>query len=135
MQPHELALQYLGEALGLMDPDHAREYCFEVSKIIRRYIEERFHIHAPQLTTEEFLREMMEVRETMLGSHRALLGDFLEHCDLAKFGGWCYCRPDLVAMHVSAVEFVRQTAASNKDVDRNDPTAIAHATTTINPAP
>jgi hypothetical protein len=40
------------------------------------------------------------------------------HCDLAKFAGWYYCRPDLEAMHVSAVEFVRQTAVGDPDFDR-----------------
>ncbi|MFZ0828276.1 MAG: DUF4381 family protein [Verrucomicrobiia bacterium] len=119
MRPHEIALQYLEEARELIDPDRAREYCFEVSKIIRRYIEERFNLQAPQLTTEEFLRELAESPEVLLASHRALLGDFLQHCDLAKFAGWYYCRPDLEAMHLSAVEFVRQTAA-------NDPGAIRH---------
>jgi hypothetical protein len=118
MRPHEIALQYLEEARELIDPDHAREYCFEVSKIIRRYIEERFNIHAPQLTTEEFLHELAESPEALLASHRALLGDFLQHCDLAKFAGWYYCRPDLEAMHVCAVEFVRQTAVNDPDIDR-----------------
>ena len=59
--------QYLEEARRLMDPDHAREYCFAVSKIIRRYIEERFHVHAPQLTTEEFLRDLAEVAGAAAG--------------------------------------------------------------------
>lgn len=119
LRPHEIALQYLEEARELIDPDHAREYCFEVSKIIRRYIEERFNIHAPQLTTEEFLHELAESPDALLASHRVLLGDFLRHCDLAKFAGWYYCRPDLEAMHLSAVEFVRQTAVNDPGVDRN----------------
>jgi hypothetical protein len=118
MQPHEIAFQYLEEARRLLDPDHAREYCFEVSKIIRRYIEEQFNLHAPQLTTEEFLHELAGSPEALLASHRALLGGFLMHCDLAKFAGWYYCRPDLEAMHVSAVEFVRQTAVGDPDFDR-----------------
>ena len=121
MQPHEIAFQYLDEARRLIDPKHAREYCFAVSKVIRRYIEERFDIHAPQLTTEEFLRDLAQAsgsQEALLASHRELLGDFLRHCDLAKFAGWYYCLPDLEAMHLSAVEFVRRSStgepATNK---------------------
>ena len=125
MRPHEIALQYLEEARELIDPDHAREYCFEVSNIIRRYIEERFNIQAPQLTTEEFLHELAASPDALLASHRVLLGDFLEHCDLAKFAGWYYCRPDLEAMHLSAVEFVRQTAVDDPSVDRNRNSAAA----------
>jgi hypothetical protein len=113
MLPHEIALQFLEEARRLMDPEHAREYCFAVSTIIRRYVEERFNVHAPTLTTEEFLRDLVEVRDSMLESHRALLGEFLQHCDLAKFAGWRYSMPDLETMHASARTFVQQTAVAN----------------------
>jgi hypothetical protein len=126
MLPHEVALQHLEESCALMDSDHAREYCFEVSKIIRRYLEERFLVHAPQLTTEEFLRELIAARETMLASQRALLGDFLQHCDLAKFAGWRYCLPDLQAMHASAVAFVQQTAVTDKNKAPATLTAVNH---------
>ncbi|HTY89043.1 MAG TPA: hypothetical protein VMB80_16470 [Candidatus Acidoferrum sp.] len=122
-QPHEIALQYLDEARRLIDPDRTREYCFEVSQIIRRYIEDRFHIQAPQLTTEEFLRELTVSPDALLAAHRALLAGFLQHCDLAKFAGWYYCRPDLEAMHLSAEEFVRQTIPSRSDTDPNRATA------------
>jgi hypothetical protein len=110
MLPYEIALQSLEEARRLMDPEHAREYCFTVSNIIRHYLEERFHVHAPTLTTQEFLRDLVEVRDTMLEPQRALLAEFLQHCDLAKFAGWRYSMPDLEAMHGSACSFVQQTA-------------------------
>ena len=112
MLPHEIALQYLEEARRLMDPHHAREYCFAVTNIIRDYVEARFHVAAPAMTTEEFLRDLVEVRDTMLEPHRVLLGEFLQHCDLAKFAGWRYSMPDLEAMHASARSFVQQTAVA-----------------------
>jgi Domain of unknown function (DUF4381) len=132
MPPHELALQYLEESRALMDAGRAREYCSEVSKILRRYIEERFHVHAPQLTTKEFLRELIEAREKMPVSQRALLGDFLQHCDLAKLTGWRCCLPDLKAMHTSALEFVRQTAVTKTDQNKvpATPTTAGHDTPT-----
>ena len=111
MAPYEFALQQLEAARRLIDPEHAREYCFAVSEIIRNYIEVQFHLHAPRLTTEEFLRNLVEVRESMLASHRALLGDFLQHCDLAKFAGWRYSKPALEEMHNTAADFVQQAAA------------------------
>lgn len=114
MLPHEIALQRLEEARQLMDPEHAREYCFAVSNIIRGYIEERFRVRAPKLTTEEFLRELVEERDTMLQPHRALLGEFLEHCDLAKFAGWRYSMPDLEAMHTTGRSFVHQTSVPSE---------------------
>ena len=125
MLPHEIALQYLEEARRLMDPDQAREYGFAVSKIIRRYIELRFHVHAPNLTTEEFLRDLVEARHTMLESHRALLGESLQHCDLAKFAGWRYSMPDLEAMHASARSFVQETAVDPISAAKGTPPAAA----------
>lgn len=115
MLPYEIALQGLDEAQRLMNPEHAREYCFEVSNIIRRYIEEQFQFHATQLTTEEFFRELVEVDHATLAPHRSALADFLRHCDLAKFAGWRYCRPDLEDMHDCAVEFVNQTGLTGQD--------------------
>jgi hypothetical protein len=129
MRPDEIALQGLDEARRLMDPDYTRVYCLEASKVLRRYTEEQLHLHSAQLTTEEFLRELAESQETLLASHRALLGDFLQHCVLTKFAGWRYCRPDLEAMHDSAVEFVRQTGAAISDADKN------RASTTTRPMP
>ena len=119
MTPCEIALQQLEEARQLMDPDHAREYCFAASQIIRGYIEAQFQMHAPRLTTEEFLRDLVEVREAMLASHRALLGNFLEHCDLAKFAGWRYSMPALEDMHRTAMDFVRQAAVNTTAPDAN----------------
>ena len=39
LTPCAVALQQLEEARRLMDPEHAREYCFAASQIIRGYIE------------------------------------------------------------------------------------------------
>lgn len=112
MTPGEIALQRLEEARPYMDPDQAREYCFAVSQIIRRYLEAQCQLHAPRLTTEEFLRELAVGSETIAAPHRALLGEFLRHCDLAKFAGWQYSRPALAELHASATAFVRQLSAA-----------------------
>lgn len=108
--PSEIALQRLEEARRLMDPDQARDYCFAVSKIIRSYLEDQLHLHAPRLTTEEFLRQLVEGSESIAAAHRALLGGFLQHCDLAKFAGWRYSLPALSEMHASAIYFVWQSS-------------------------
>lgn len=118
MPPDEIALQGLAEARRFMDPDYARVYCLEVSKVIRGYLEQHFQLPATQLTTEEFLRELVDSPATLLASHRAALADFHQHCDLAKSANWRYCRPDLEAMHDCAVEFVRQTATTISVADQ-----------------
>jgi hypothetical protein len=116
MLPHDIALQALEQARQLMDPQQAREYCFVVSNIIRRYVEDSFQVRAPMLTTEEFLRDLVEVQDTILEPNRSLLGEFLQHCDLAKFAGWRYSLADLEEMHASARSFVQTTAVGARTV-------------------
>ena len=51
---------------------------------MRRYIEDRHAVRAPELTTEEFL---LEARRSVAFSaaHRDLLSAFLANCDQVKF--------------------------------------------------
>jgi hypothetical protein len=135
MTPGEIALQRLEEARRLMDPEHAREYCFAVSQIIRGYIEEQWRLHAPRLTTEEFLRELVEGQASIVPAHRTLLGDFLQHCDLAKFAGWRYSLEALAEMHGTGIAFVQQSAAAPTPATNNSPeTTPAPAPLPANPA-
>ncbi|HWN66072.1 MAG TPA: hypothetical protein VNM90_00465, partial [Haliangium sp.] len=56
----------------------------ELSAIVRRYLEDRYHLRAPELTTEEFLREAQRSGQ-LSSTHRNLLSDFLVRCDRVKF--------------------------------------------------
>ena len=55
-----------------------------LSGVIRRYLEDRFGLRSPELTTEEFLDELAESPD-LLRSHQQLLRDFLSRADLVKF--------------------------------------------------
>ncbi|MBF0478650.1 MAG: FeoB-associated Cys-rich membrane protein [Candidatus Omnitrophica bacterium] len=59
-------------------------YFSELSDILRQYIEERFSISAPEMTTEEFLLAP-KTRAVLTEDHRKNLADFLTHCDMVKF--------------------------------------------------
>jgi hypothetical protein len=59
-------------------------FCSLVSDVIRVYLEERFNLHAPDRTTEEFLNELREGSQ-LNEEHKALLENFLTKCDLVKF--------------------------------------------------
>ncbi len=61
-----------------------KEYYFELSDIVRRYLEDRFYLRAPEMTTEEFLYALSE-SDDLNGTHKNLLKGFLNHCDLVKF--------------------------------------------------
>lgn len=56
----------------------------ELSVTLRRYIQERFGIKAPHLTTEEFITQAA-ISQQLDPQAQASLKGFLEHMDLAKF--------------------------------------------------
>ena len=82
----ERAMQRLErlELQGMPADTVAGPWYVELSDVVRRYIEERLAVRAPELTTEEFLREAGHNDEFSKG-HRDLLADFLERCDQVKF--------------------------------------------------
>jgi hypothetical protein len=55
-----------------------------VSQVLRVYLEDRFGLHAPERTTEEFLRDL-DGSEQLIREHRTELKGFLTQCDMVKF--------------------------------------------------
>lgn len=62
-----------------MDP-----FFVTLSDIVRRYLENRFALRSPELTTQEFL-PLLATSPDLTGDHRELLRRFLELADLVKF--------------------------------------------------
>jgi hypothetical protein len=96
------------EKQGAPDAESADEWFVELSSIVRRYLELRFEIRAPELTTEEFL-QVATSRPELDDGHRTLLTQFLERCDRVKFAGY---RPDAeesIATLKAARGFVEDT--------------------------
>ncbi len=81
----------------------------QVSAILRRYVEWRFNLRAPEQTTEEFL-SAAATSHGLLGTHRGLLSTFLEHCDLVKFARHEPTALDMQQAFDHAKTFVEQTA-------------------------
>jgi hypothetical protein len=109
--PFERALQALEAIRPLMRPAQAREFSIAASDIVRGYIEERFDVTATHRTTEEFLHDLLGTSNASLARHRGLLEAFLNQCDLVKFAGISLSIENMAALHQSACDFVRQTAA------------------------
>jgi hypothetical protein len=61
-----------------------KEYYSELSGIIRYYFENRFHIRAPEMTTEEFLWSL-ERSGDLTTEHKETLKKFMTSCDIIKF--------------------------------------------------
>jgi hypothetical protein len=103
---HIRAKQKLREALALIG--QPREFCILVSDTVRWYLEERFDIHAPERTTEEFLFEL-QWTNLLTPDQKDSLGDFLRCCDLVKFARYEPGPPELHGLHDSALRLVEET--------------------------
>jgi len=110
---HEVALAELREIResGLLEEGRISEYTDRVSDVLRRYLEARFALPAPERTTEEFLDEV--ARAPVLDrTRKRFLADYLAQCDLVKFAAADPGRRELEGLFDSSVKFVEETAAS-----------------------
>jgi hypothetical protein len=103
---HIRAKQALAKALEIIG--QPKEFCVLVSDIVRTYLEERFKVHAPDRTTEEFLYELSETH-LLTPDQKLSLGRFLESCDLVKFAKYEPGENELRELHSSAVRLVEET--------------------------
>ncbi len=108
---HQIAFEELQllRRRGLVEQGSFKEYYSALSGIVRTYIERRFGVRAPEMTTEEFL--LGSARNGRLQSgHRALLGDFLTESDLVKFARHVPTIADSERAYAAAKRFVDETA-------------------------
>ena len=84
--PHVKALRALTRLrqFELETAEAVDAFYVEVSRILRVYLEDRFGLHAPLRSTEEFLAEV-ESGDQLAPEHRIALRGFLHQCDLVKF--------------------------------------------------
>lgn len=107
---HVKALRAL-ERLRTVDrttPAQIDGFYVDVSAVLRSYLEERFGLHAPERTTEEFLREP-EGGDGLARHHRAELERFLSQCDLVKFAAFVPTESDHLTTWTLAERFVQAT--------------------------
>lgn len=95
------------EALHETGDPHA--FFVRLSDIVRRYVELRFDLRAPERTTPEFLEEA-RAHPTLSDAHRTLLAQFLRMADMVKFAGMRPSVADCGSALDMARIFVRQTA-------------------------
>jgi hypothetical protein len=104
--PHRRAKERLRAATELLSDPYA--FCSLVSDVIRVYLEERFDLHAPDRTTEEFLDELRN-SSRLREDHKALLENFLMKCDLVKFAREEPSEPELRGLLDSAERMIDET--------------------------
>jgi len=108
--PYEIATEQLSllREKGLIDKGLIKEFYSEVSDILRWYIEGRFALRAPELTTEEFMNELQN-SDALTLEYKNLLKEFLQHCDMVKFAALAPAGTDIVNTITSCERFVEET--------------------------
>ncbi|KPK22999.1 MAG: hypothetical protein AMJ61_16505 [Desulfobacterales bacterium SG8_35_2] len=117
--PAEIARQELERLLAenLLAKGKIKLFHLRISDILRHYIENRFGVRAPEQTTEEFLIKLSQADSAdniLLGSHEALLVDFLSQCDLVKFAKHEPSMTECEKTMMICREFIEKTA---KDIE------------------
>jgi hypothetical protein len=122
LPPHEIAYAALERLVSknLIEKGEIKPFYQEISGILRRYIENRFGIHAPEQTTEEFLEGLKS--DTRLPSyHQELLKNFLTHCDLVKFAAHQPSTPDIQNTFNSCKLFIEETKQAQTAAKESEP--------------
>jgi hypothetical protein len=110
LSPHEQALKALAALRGrdLARKEQIEPFYQELSAIVRRYLEDRFGLRAPERTTEEFIREAAG-SGLLAPQHQELVRAFLEQCDLVKFARLRPLAADMAQAFEAGVRLVRET--------------------------
>ena len=109
---HMIALAELQELRTLMTHETAPRYAKRLSAVLRRYIENRFHIPTVRQTTKEFFIELttMPSKATaQFEAHRESLKTCLEQCDMAKFAKAIPDQHSMEQMETAVQQFVEAT--------------------------
>lgn len=85
LPPYEAAMKAPEElkARNLWESGLVEEYFVDLTDILRTYIDKRFHVSAPEMTTQQFLTEALT--NDRLRNHADELGRLLELADYVKF--------------------------------------------------
>ena len=109
-KPWERALRELDalQEKQLIENGYLKEYYSLLSGIIRTYLEKRFLISAPEMTTEEFLQFAQRSSE-LTSDQRLKLHEFLQSCDLVKFARFKPGVDETHKAHENACAFIQET--------------------------
>ncbi len=110
---HEVALERLDALLsaGLLECAQFKEFYSHASLILRRYIEDRFGVHAPKQTTEEFLAAS-RVSLALSRDDVSGLETFLRACDEIKFAAGDATRTQAESAAEAIADFVQRTRSA-----------------------
>ena len=122
---HEVAYDQLEALLAedLVKEGLVKPFYLRLSHILRHYIENRFGLHAPERTTEEFLAELRSA-DVLPAAHKDLLREFLEHCDLVKFAEHDPTNDQIQRTFDTCKRFIAETQVEEKTVEATPADAL-----------
>ena len=92
-----------------------REYFEKVSACIRHYLENRFQLRAPWMSTEEFLLHA-KTSPVLTTEHKHLLHDFLSLSDMVKFAKYASSKKEAQDSFIIARNFIEQTKQEEPEI-------------------
>ena len=119
MSPIERAMYELDVLLkkGLPGRGFYKDFYIELTMVVRRYIERRHEVRAPNLTTDEFLRAA-ESNPAFTREAIAELREFLQSADMVKFAG-VEATPEMADAATSRARVYLKTDATAYGSGRN----------------
>lgn len=118
---HEIAFGALDglRSTDFADAEAVRRFYFQISEVVRTYVEGRFGLNATDLTTEEILPALSSL--PLLAQEQALeLRRFLIATDQVKFADHTPSEADIQATYEGALSFVEATRPRGEEQDRQD---------------
>jgi len=119
---YEVARTRLSRLLAAPRPADAAAiaaFLVAISAIVRQYLEDRFELRTPDLTTEEFL-SLAGLSSSLSRDHQLLLRDFLRQADLVKFAGVRATEEEMRCSSDLAVRFLEETRENAPLIDDPD---------------
>ncbi|RKY07210.1 MAG: hypothetical protein DRP66_07220 [Planctomycetota bacterium] len=115
---HEIAYDRLRGLVAedLVKKGRIKEFYERISNILRHYIEHRFHLRAPERTTEEFLVELATA-EVLGAADKSDLGEFLKFSDLVKFAKHNPTTEQIQRTFDLVKKFIEKTKSDEKKID------------------
>ncbi len=106
LSPEDIANQRLSRISNIMNQD-GRAFYFRLSSILRNYIQDRYDVAAPEMTTEEFLPRIDHL--AIDGELKSRLKTFCRNTDPIKFAGDAAVEKQMEADLLFVKSFVLKT--------------------------
>lgn len=118
LTPYQTAMRELSRLQKdhLPEKGFVKQYYSRLSCIVRTYIEDRFSLRAPEMTTEEFMEEAKASKE-LDSTRKNLLNEFLVNCDMVKFARYGPTPEEMGKSFSSAENFIEQTKTGEEDAE------------------